>query len=101
MSAIRWIGGFIGWAAGGALGAIIGYLVGTLIEVFFEDSQQPGSGDSARQRRYSSQEQQNRYTSSISKGQPSGSTSFKVTVALLRTLPLVFEPPNAWWTVPP
>lgn len=65
MSAIRWIGGFIGWAAGGALGAIIGYLVGTLIEVFFEDSPQPGSGDSARQRRYSSQEQQNSFFISL------------------------------------
>lgn len=61
MSAIRWIGGFIGWAAGGAIGAIIGYLVGTIIEAIFDTSPQVNPG----QRRYSSAEQQNSFFISL------------------------------------
>ena len=47
MSAVKWIGGFLGWATGGPIGALIGFLLGKAVDKYIDASYQlPGGGGS-------------------------------------------------------
>ena len=59
MSAVKWIGGFLGWATGGPIGALIGFLLGKAVDKYIDASYQlPGGGGSSEgQYRQGSQRQ--------------------------------------------
>ena len=46
MGTLKWIGGFLGWAAGGPIGALIGYLLGSVTERNLESIRQLSGGTS-------------------------------------------------------
>lgn len=47
MGSIRWITGFLGWAAGGFIGSLLGYFAGAMAEHGIEFARQMASGNAA------------------------------------------------------
>ena len=82
MSAVKWIGGFLGWATGGPIGALIGFLLGKAVDKYIDASYQLPGGDGnyegqyrqgnqgqyrqqAGNRRYTADEQRNSFFMSL------------------------------------
>jgi DnaJ like chaperone protein len=52
MSAVKWIGGFLGWATGGPIGALIGFLLGKAVDKYIDASYQLPGGDGSYEGQY-------------------------------------------------